>query len=195
MTLLFLDCETSGFPKPNAHKQEGQARVCQIAMLMTDDEGVSLAEFSCLIKPDGWQIHEKAAAVHGFTDEKCEQYGVSAIGAYTFFYQMSKKATKIIAHNSKFDSRMMEIEAAYCNMPNNNRQWYCTMEASAPIVNIPATEKMLTYGFTKPKPPKLEEALQFLCGRELGDTAHDAMYDVKACRDIYFELKKRGVRW
>ncbi len=193
MSLLFLDSETGGFPKNGFPKQEGQARVCQIAMLLTDAEGASLAEFSCLIKPDGWKIEASAAAVHGFTDEKCEQYGVSAKGAYTFFYQMSKIATKIIAHNSKFDSRMMEIEAAYNDMPQSNKQWFCTMEASAPILNIPSTAKMISAGFNKPKAPKLEEALQFLCGRGLGDTAHDAMYDVKACRDIYFELKKRGV--
>lgn len=193
MSLIFLDCETTGFSKPGLARQQDQARVCQIAILMTDDDGNSLAEFSCLIKPDNWQIQEKAAAVHGFTNEKCEKYGVSARGAYTFFYTLSKVATKIIAHNVKFDSRMMEIEAAYCDMPHTNKQWYCTMESSAPIVNIPSTAKMIAAGFNKPKPPKLEEALQFFCGRGLGDTAHDAMYDVKACRDIYFELKKRNV--
>lgn len=193
MSLIFLDCETTGFSKSGLPKQEGQARVCQIAMLLTDDQGNSLAEFSSLIKPDGWQIHEGAAAVHGFTDEKCEKYGVSARAAYNFYMRMVEISTKIVAHNSKFDSRMMEIEAAYCDMPHTNKQWYCTMEASALIVNLPPTEKMLMAGYNKPKPPKLEEALQFLCGRGLGDTAHDAMYDVKACRDIYFELRKRGV--
>ena len=194
MPLIFLDTETTNFPKKYGElKQSGQARVCQIAMLLTDDEGNSLAEYSSLIKPDGWQIEAKAAEVHGFTNEKCEQYGVSAIGVYTFFYRMAKIADKIIAHNIEFDRKMMEIEAAYVGHPSANKPWFCTMEASSPILNLSPTEKMVAAGFNKPKVPKLEEALQFLCGRGLGNTAHDAMYDVKACRDIYFELKKRGV--
>ncbi len=192
MSLIFLDTETTGFSKNGFPKQPDQARVCQIAMLLTDAEGKSLGEFSALIKPEGWQIQESAAAVHGFTNEQCEQYGVSAKAIYNLYLKWAEMATKIIAHNVKFDQRMMEIEAAYNDMPQSNKQWYCTMEASAPIVNIPSTAKMLAAGFNKPKSPKLEEALQFLCGRGLGDTAHDAMYDVKACRDIYFELKKRN---
>lgn len=192
MSLIFIDTETTRLFKGGLAKQPDQARVCQIAMLLTDPDGKSLGEFSALIKPEGWQIDPRAQAIHGFTNEQCERYGVAAKAVYSLYLKWVEMATRIIAHNSKFDCRMMEIEAAYCDMAHTNKQWCCTMEASAPIVNIPATDKMVSAGFNKPKAPKLEESLQFLCKRGLGDTAHDAMYDVKACRDIYFELKKRG---
>ena len=65
---------------------------------------------------------------------------------------------------------------------------FCTMEAAAPIVNLPPTERMLAAGFNKPKAPKLEEAIRFFFDESL-DGAHDAMVDVIACRRIYFHLK------
>jgi DNA polymerase III subunit epsilon len=66
---------------------------------------------------------------------------------------------------------------------------FCTMEASAPIVNLPPTERMVAAGFNKPKPPKLEECIKHFFKEDLKG-AHDAMIDVSACRRIYFELKR-----
>lgn len=191
MAKLIIDTETTGFPKKyGALIQDGQARVCQVAMLLTDDDGKSLAEFSCLIKPDRWEIHENAAKVHGFTNELCEQYGISAKSAYAFFTRMAKIADMIVAHNSEFDMKMMQIEAAYCEQDFPETPWYCTMIESSPILNLPPTEKMMACGFTKNKPPNLGEALKFMCDKELGSGAHNAMYDVAACRDIYFAVEK-----
>lgn len=189
MSLLFIDTETTDFPKKHGNLiQDGQARVCQIAMLLTDDTGKHLAEYSSLIKPDGWTIGKGASDTHGFTDDLCAKYGVSGKGAYVFYTRMVEMADIVVAHNVEFDHKLMEIEAAYCDRTHPLKKWFCTMEASSPICNLPPTQKMLDCGFDKPKNPKLEEALKILCDRELGDTAHDAMYDVKACRDIYFAL-------
>lgn len=193
MSLLFIDTETTGFPKKYGNLvQDGQARVCQVAMLLTDKDGRSMAEFSTLIKPDGWQISEEAGRVTGFTNEVCELWGVAGKAAYLFYLRMSSIAEKIIAHNTDFDKKMMDIEGAYNGMPVCSKPWICTMKVSSPILNLPPTEKMIAAGINSPKSPKLEEALTALCGRSLGDTAHDAMYDVKACRDIYFTLLKMG---
>jgi len=50
---------------------------------------------------------------------------------------------------------------------------------------------MLAAGFTKPKPPKLEECIRHFFNEEL-DGAHDAMVDVRACRRVYFHLQTMG---
>lgn len=158
-------------------------------MLLFDDvSGRSLAEYSTLIKPDGWTIDPGAAKAHGFTDEMCEQYGVSGRGAFSFFQRVAGMADLIVAHNTAFDKKLMEIEAEYLGLQMPDTVWYCTMEASRGICNLPPTERMLAAGINEPKAPKLEEALTHICGRSLGDTAHDAMYDVKACRDIYLAI-------
>lgn len=111
---LFIDTETTGFPKKGAQViVPGQARVCQVAMLLTDHAGKPLAEFSSLIKPDGWKIDEGAAKVHGFTNEICEKHGMNFRAVLNLFCFMVSRATTIIAHNADFDKQMMDIELAY----------------------------------------------------------------------------------
>lgn len=176
---LFIDTETTGFAKNGELKQEGQARVCQIAMLLTDEKGKSLLEFSALIKPDGWTIGEGAGAIHGFTNELCEMFGLGGPTAAKLFRRMASMSQRIIAHNSDFDRRMMEIECAYHSVPAPDVPWHCTMKTNTHITNG--------------KWPKLEEALRHYCQRDLGEFAHDAMYDVKACRDIFFAATQMGI--
>jgi DNA polymerase-3 subunit epsilon len=190
MAILFIDTETTGFPKKHgANIQDGQARVCQIAMLLVDDDGRSLAEYASLIKPNGWTVEDGAASVHGFTTEKCEQYGVSGKAMMAFYAKMIALCDRIVAHNVDFDKKMMEIEAEYCGVSVPAKDWFCTMRFAENVMKLPATQKMIDYGYgTKYKPPKLEEALQFYCSKSLGDGAHDAMFDVRACKDIYFNL-------
>lgn len=182
-TFLFIDYETTGFKKRGAAVQDGQARACQVAMLMTDHKGRSLCEFSSLIKPDGWKIGQGARDVHGFTDDQCELYGLPFISALGLFINLAKKSDLIIAHNVDFDRDISNIEGEYYAHSIQEKwiapatPWHCTMK----------TNTHLTGG----KWPKLEEALQKLCGKTLGTFAHDAMYDVKACRDIFFA--NRGI--
>lgn len=188
---LFIDTETTGFPqKFGPLIQDGQGRVCQIAMLLTDGAGKSIAEISTLVKPAGWVVGNEASKVHGFTTELCEKYGINFVGMVGLFLSLAEKAETIIAHNISFDRQMMFIEAEYAQKNIPNKLWHCTMEQSAPICNLPPTERMLAAGFDKPKAPKLEEALQHICGKSLGDTAHDALWDVRACKDIFFKLKE-----
>jgi len=181
---LFIDTETSNFPP--------RARVLQLAMLLTDEEGNSMAEHCSLIRLDeGVTVSEGAQAVHGFSAELCNKYGISASGAYNLFTGFANLATCIIAHNAKFDMQMMEIEASAAVKPIPAKRIVCTMEAATPICKIPPTEKMLAAGRTHYKAPNLKEALSVLCGREL-EGAHHAMVDVKACRDVFFALKAMG---
>ena len=190
---LFLDYETTGFPKKmGPAKQDKQARACQLAMLLTDEHGKSMAEFSCMIQlPEGIVIDPGAAAAHGFTTELCDQYGVGPGTAYGFFCAMASRAQMVIAFNSEFDKKMAEIEAAYAEKPFPKTPWHCAMIEATPVCNLPPTDKMKAAGFIKNKPPKLEEALNIICGESLGDTAHDALWDCRALKKIFFKMREQ----
>lgn len=180
---LFNDTETTNFPKKGAAIQEGQGRVCQLALLLTDGKGKSLAKFSTLIKPDGWIIGEGAQKVHGITMEECERFGVPAKTAFAMYNNFCSKATLRVAHNDEFDNNMMSIEQAYYNASvsanvNIKLKSFCTMKSNTHI----------TPGG---KWPKLDFTLQHYTGRSLGDTAHDAMFDAEACRDIFLAQMTR----
>lgn len=53
---LAVDHETTGFAKGGAAMQEGQARMCQTAFILFDEQGNSVFEFVGLIRPEGWTI-------------------------------------------------------------------------------------------------------------------------------------------
>lgn len=184
---LINDNETTGFPKSGNKLQEGQARICQMALILCNAKGYTVAKFSTLIKPDGWEISEGAAKVNGLSNEQCEKYGVHIEVALQVFRNFQDKAQTFIAHNAEFDRQMLEIEYAYYNnlrpasaIEFPKKPWHCTMEANRHINNG--------------KNPSLALALKTFCARELPEgEAHDALFDAQACKEIYF-ASTRGIR-
>jgi len=196
-TYLFIDTETTGFKKSGPLIQEGQARVCQVAMILTDSQGKSLTEFCTLIKPDGWQIHEGAFNIHGISNDDCEKYGIEQPYFTGMFLKLETMAGIVVAHNSVFDKAMINIEIAYHVGSGNrykyitNTPWHCTQKTSTDICCVPPTEKMIAAGRTHYKTPSLAEAYLHFTGRKI-EGAHDAMADTRACRDIFFAM--RGIQ-
>lgn len=189
--ILFFDTETTGFYQdrlPVDHKD--QPHIVQLAAQLCSASGDPLAGFSVIIDP-GVEIPERASSVHGITTEKAIQFGVNAQSALSLFVHLYQRSELIVAHNIKFDKAVLEtgISRYYGKpMPLDRKPIFCTMEAAAPVVNLPPTERMLAAGFKKPKAPKLEECIKHFFGETL-EGAHDAMVDVAACRRVYFHLK------
>lgn len=193
--ILFFDTETTGLPVYQAPQDDDcQPHIVQLAALLTEDDGTERSSFSLIVRPpERIAIPDGAAAVHGITTEIANRCGVSPVTALSMLDRMVGKGEKpmLVAHNLKFDRWLIE-----CGVLHNSlsldifcaAETYCTMEAATPIVNLPPTERMIAAGFNKPKPPKLEEAYRFFTGKDL-ENAHDAMGDVRGCRDVFFALK------
>lgn len=188
--ILFFDTETTGFYDdrlPPDHK--AQPYIVQLAAHLCDEDGDPIAEFSLIISNEV-EIPEKAARVHGITTERAIQFGVNADSALSLFAHLYARADLVVAHNMKFDRSVIETAIArhYGRAKPLSKQVFCTMEAAAPIVNLPPTERMLAAGFNKPKAPKLEECIRHFFGEELSG-AHNAMIDVSACKRVFFHLR------
>jgi DNA polymerase-3 subunit epsilon len=192
MTILFFDTETTGLPnKRNPFDHQDQPYVCQIGAILMDKDKIR-SEINLIIKPDGWIIPEEAAKIHGITQAAALQYGVAAKGALSLFYRLAEMAHTVVAHNASFDVLMIEIMGAHMQLQPKRPLFsnlFCTMQNSTNVVKIPPTEKMVAKGMTQYKSPNLQEAYKFFFGKEF-EGAHDAMADVRACRDVYYELKK-----
>ncbi len=182
MNEIFLgtDTETTGFKKKGLLIQDKQARVCQLALVLTNLDGEPLAKFSSLIKPDGWTISERATEVHGLTDEVCEEFGMDMKDVYKIWQHFMSKADMIVAHNAAFDRGMMEIESAYVHdIPSGVptiQPWHCTMQENAHL----------------PGGKSLKNCLQHYCNRDIGEGAHDALVDAEACLDIFFAMRGKN---
>lgn len=193
MTVLFFDTETTGFFQdrlPVDHPD--QPYIVQLAAQLCEDDGKPIAGFSFIVDP-GVSIPERASAVHGITDERAVQFGVSAEYALSAFTHLYQRADLVVAHNIKFDRGVIEaaISRHYKKVMPLRKSLFCTMEAATPIINLPPTERMKAAGFDKPKPPKLEECIRHFFDEDFDD-AHDAMADVVACRRVYLHLKTLG---
>ena len=189
--ILFIDTETTGFVDermPLDH--ESQPWLVSLSAELCHDTGRVQQNFSVLVYNPGVPIPAKATEVHGITTDEAMKYGVKAATALGLFRHLAGRADLVVAHNTRFDLAVIGIAAARIKALLPVILGFCTMEASAPIVNLPPTEKMKAAGLSKPKAPKLEEAYRFFFDADLAG-AHTSMADVAACRRIYFELERR----
>ena len=195
--LLFMDFETTGFPR-NGLVHSEQARVCQGAMILTTETGRILSEFVTLFKPRSWTISPEAEKVHGVTQKDCEDYGIAPDHFIKLFAAFQPDISHLVAHGSNFDERMLKIELAYFNQRHekHNREvphetpWFCTKTHARDICQIPPTEKMIANNRNHYKDPTLVEAYEIIVGQRFQGTAHTAMDDARACMEIYFGIKR-----
>ena len=187
-TYLFLDTETTGFPSEKiSYTDPKQARAVQIAALLTDKDGSSLAEFSCILKRDNFEIPNIVAEIHGITNEVADQYGIDRVFAFNVLGELVDRSSVVLAHNFQFDNRILTIEDAHYDYGwKLAPRAICTMTAMTPICKLP---KARGEGY---KWPKMMEAYQHCFGKCF-ENAHDALADVRACKDVFFWLKERNL--
>lgn len=182
MKYLFFDTETTGlvdFAKPI--EATGQPRLVQLAWKLCDENFKCRASFYSLMKPDDWEISEKAFAAHGISKEECELYGMDSTLALEAFVDVLKESDLVIAHNHGFDSKVISIEAFYTAVDLCKHNWsgpknFCTMRAMTGVCKLPGTR-----GY---KWPKLCEAYKHATGVDF-QNAHDAMVDVNGCIEVF----------
>lgn len=193
--LLAFDTETTGLPDFRSPSDaQHQPHLVQLAMILLDDDLVERASVSVIVKPEGWEIPDEVAKIHGITTEIATAVGISEKIVTDLYVSLmySDQPKVAVAHNVDFDLRIMRIamlRAGYDKawQEANPLTSYCTMKTATPIVNLPPTDKMLAAGFNKPKAPRLSECIQHFFGEELVG-AHDALVDVRACVRVYRHL-------
>lgn len=194
---LFFDTETTGVP-PRGAQIGGPAfpHVCQLGAQLEDAAGRIVCEMNVLVKPHHWSIPAEASAIHGITTESCERYGLAITTVAKLFAQMVRRAELLVAHNFPFDRDMMHTEFVRCQYADELALFlaaksFCTMQATTDVCKLPLTARQAAFGITGFKQPRLGEAYEFLFGEKFVG-AHDAMEDVRGCRRIYRELKRRA---
>ena len=199
--ILFFDTETTGIRKGGFIP-----RVVQIGALLTDNQGKTVGELNLLLLPDGFQnIPIEASNVHGFSTDFVKNHGVDRYMGLSAFFAMMEQADTVVAHNAEYDMDLLQIETDYYKDIHNDAQastiWqsilseakvFCTMLNSREILKLPLSEAQASFFKDKGidqqyKNPRLEEAHIHFMGYNF-EGAHDAMADVRACKDVYFKL-------
>lgn len=199
---LFFDTETTGLPNFNLELDDpSQPRVLQFAAIVANDQGQEIAAFKCPIKPDGWKVDERmevngrktAYAIHGLSNAYLDKYGMSIRTALLMFRKFSDMSIMKIAHNYRFDGFLLKGEHKRAGMdPGQEIDKFCTMKAMTEIMKLPPTEKMVGAGYNWPKSANLGESYKFCTGKTL-EKAHDALADVRACKEVFFWILQNGL--
>lgn len=181
MIVIAYDTETTGIPDWKIPSGDPcQPHLVQLAALVADTETRQIiSSIDLIIKPDGWEIPDEVAEIHGITTEYALVHGVPEAEAFALF--MSLWGGKFrLAHNRTFDQRILRIAAKRYGTEAQIEAWAdkeshdCTMWLSKPIMGVG-------------KNPKLSEAYEFFTGKPL-ENAHSAMADTQACLDVYFGI-------
>lgn len=171
--LLFTDTETTSFIKPGVE-------IVQIAAILQDSEDKQIYAEVNLIVNANWPIPPETTAIHGITDKISATMGIPMPLADELFATLATKADTIVCHNVVFDTGIINTAWPGSALAIKNKPTYCTMLEGAKI-NIPKRHA------GKSKWPKLSDAYFYFFGENF-ENAHDAMADVRACRDVYFKL-------
>lgn len=189
---LFFDTETTGLPKnynASAEDVDNWPRIIQLAYMTFNANGEVLKSYCRLIKPDGWEIPKEEFWINnGYSTEKSIELGVPIRQALEELISERRDATHTIAHNISFDSKIVRAEMFRLNDRTEfTGHKICTMHSSTAYCKIPYRN-----GRKGNKWPTLTELYESLFNKQF-ENAHDALADVRACAESFFELTKRKV--
>lgn len=181
MTLLIAyDTETTGIPDWKIPSDSpSQPHLVQIGAVVYDtDERRIVETLNVIIKPDGWEIPEEVANIHGITTERAMAEGIRETEAVDRLLALCRGKTRI-AYNRTFDQRIIRIAL--------KRYGYGSeiMEAWADKTDHECSMFMAKQqlGYQ----PKLVDALKKLTGKDPRQS-HDALSDAQAALDVYLAI-------
>lgn len=157
MTAIVLDTETTGLSKEND-------RIIEIAIVWWKED----KEFHHRFNPQ-IPIPVEASNVHGITDEDIKDCDLFSTHAETL-YRLIANAEAFIGHNPWFDRNMIEAEFARCGL--KIEKWPTMI----------CTKRL--WDAHEPNDRHLMNAYQRFVDRGGFKSAHSAMADTKACRDV-----------
>lgn len=186
---LFFDTETTGLPinwKAPVTDLNNWPRLVQLAFLIFDAQGKELERGDYIIKPNGFIIPKESSNIHGITTEKAIDEGKDLKMVLEIFDNHIKQSNFLVAHNLKFDEKIIGSELLRNNFANSlsAKKGICTMESSVNFCAIPGL-----YGY---KWPKLSELHLKLFGENF-EEAHNAAADINATAKCFWALKEKGI--
>ena len=181
MTLLIAyDTETTGIPDWKIPSDSpSQPHLVQIgAVLYDSDERRIVETLNVIIKPDGWEIPEEVANIHGITTERAMAEGIRETEAVDRLLALCRGKTRI-AYNRTFDQRIIRIALKRYGYGSEIMEAWA--DKTDHVCSMFMAKQQLGYQ------PKLVDALKKLTGKDPRQS-HDALSDAQAALDVYLAI-------
>ena len=188
--VCLFDCETTGLPKNwKAPMQDldNWPRVIQLAWMVCDKQGNEISRNKHLILPNGWVVpNEKFWIENGFTQDNSLRNGETIESILTLFVLDLNRCSVMASHNLSFDYNVVGAEMIRADFRVTSKlQKVCTKEKGTDLCKLPGQYNSFKW-------PKLGELYMFLFNKDF-EGAHDALNDVIALKECFFEMAKREV--
>lgn len=176
-----VDTETTGFSSRDV--------AIQTCVLLCDADGKEIYKYDEYWKtPQDVTINPRASAVHKISEDKLEEAGLDARTeiqwVHALLNQLASMSAKIIAHNAKFDARILRQTASSTDAEWRFDSFFCTQAASRHLVS--AKDKN-----GKVKAPSNKELYEHVTNTKICESKlHDAYEDCKITAASYVIGKK-----
>lgn len=196
---LFIDTETTGLPLNDNLPYtdlKNWPYLVQVALIIEDDNYGILAKRNIILKPDGYTIPESTTKIHGISNERAVKNGEDRDKVISFLDLALYKSDIIIGHNVSFDLNVIKSEIIRIKGIENalfEKKKHIvidTMKMGKNICKIPNLSFHTRLSLPN-KYPKLDELYYKLFNKHFNNQ-HDAMADVQAAYDCYYELKRKS---
>lgn len=206
--VMLIDLETSGLWKERLPFDDPQQPwAVSIAMAILEPDGSMRRHFSTLIKPDGRTIHPEAEKIHGISTRKASQDGTPEARVLGLLSDHLKTMPmdswfRVVSYGDFDPKTISSLFARFAisqGKPSNtyDRLWrhrplvefvnlmdpFCTQLCKIPSEQIEGSYKW----------PSLDESAEIILGREPRGQRHDAWQDMLILRDLYLNLRDRGM--
>lgn len=186
---LFFDTETNGLPKNHNEgpsNSDNWPRLVQLSWLLVDYSLEVISRKDYVVKPEGFNISDSSAEVHGITNDLAKERGTPLKVVVDKFIQDLDKSSILIGHNVEFDKKVLASELLRLGESDiiSSKPSFCTMKATIEYCGIPGP-----YGL---KYPKLQDLYAKLFGEPFKG-AHKALSDAMATLKCYKELKSKMI--
>lgn len=147
-SFVVFDTETTGLPtirkdlvNPSLLPHWDKCRIVQIAwQIYKSVEDTNPVSKQCyVITPDGFDIPDESARIHGINSARATEDGISISAALRLFFDdiTTYEISTAVAHNMAFDSNALVSEIYRLEENEYIDQWndiekYCTMRAACP---------------------------------------------------------------
>lgn len=183
MKYFLTDTETTGLLKDGNPDFLAQPGICQIAVLILDQDFKEIDFFNTKVNPErgGWE--DGAIKTHGITPEMVEN-SPTFFALFPDLARLATGATHWVGYNNHFDKRVLWHQLMRYGFEMN----FPWPQQDIDVMKLAASH-MAMQGKRGNKNPKLSEIYEFLFPMKTYG-AHDALEDCRATADVLRELKK-----
>jgi DNA polymerase-3 subunit epsilon len=179
MRIALFDTETTGKLSINPYVVQFAIRVIDISY----DPYLVVQEMMTLVKSPV-NVPQTAVAIHG-VDQAMSMEGIHPKALCKWYEGIVTKCDMLVAHNAEFDTEVMDLQCRrFLKKEIDLPKVCCTMQETIDLCKIKTEDGEFKW-------PKLEEALDILCGVKL-EGAHDALADTRGCNILFDYLVKQG---